>query len=51
MYVLLEKADGQPWTSEDHFIIGFDANSLGGSVTADLAPGIQFEHEVEYALR
>jgi len=48
---MVQKASGAPWTAEDHFILAFDANSLGGTHTADLAPGIRFAHPVEYALR
>ena len=48
---MLQKASSDPWTPEDHLIIAFDSNSLGGTRTANLAPGVQFAQPVEYALR
>jgi len=49
--VYLEKADGEPWTAEDHFVLAFDANNAGGSRLMSIAPGIQFANPVEYALQ
>ena len=49
--IMLQKTSSDPWTPEDHLIIAFDANSLGGTRTANLAPGVQFARPVEYALR
>ena len=49
--VYVKKANNEPWTSEDHFILAFDSSSAGGSTTMDIAPGITFQRPVEYAIR
>ena len=51
LLVLLAKADGTSWTSEDHFILAFDSNRFAGSRIVDLAPGVEFARPVDYLLR
>jgi len=49
--LLLVKADGQPWTAEDHLLIGFDSDSTGGSHTGDIFPGVRFAQPADRLLR
>ena len=49
--VLVEKSNGEPWTSEDHLLLAFDSNPATGTRMLDMAPGVRFNRPVEYVLR